>query len=309
MHVVICIVGFRNAADIAACLRALAAQTHANFEVLLCENGGAAAADKLRAALPLLAARQAVRIIVSEENLGYAGGVNVCMRAAPGADAWWILNPDTAPDRDALHRLVERLERGDCEAVGSTIYYANNRVECRGGLWRSWLARAVGLDYGKPVDAPPSADLEERLWYLSGASMLVGRNFVDAVGLMREDYFLYGEEVEWCLRGRRAGLRLGIAPKSLVLHKQGTTTGSVPDMRRRSRTAVYLDERNKLLLTRDCYPSRIPVVALGALAMLALRFGKRAAWRQLGYALSGWAAGLRNQRGAPAWIEGAATDG
>ena len=113
-----------------------------------------------------------MRIITAPGNLGYAGGVNVCLRAAPDADGWWVLNPDTRPDPAALGELVARLGRGDCAAVGSTIYFADGKVQGRGGQFRPWLARAVGLDFGKALDDPPSADLEARLWYLSGASMM-----------------------------------------------------------------------------------------------------------------------------------------
>lgn len=57
-----------------------------------------------------------------------------------------------------------------------------------------------------------------------------------------------------------------------------------------------------MLVTRDCFPARLPVAALAALALAVLRFGRTRAWKQLGYAISGWAAGLRNERGAPSWI-------
>jgi GT2 family glycosyltransferase len=306
MHVAICIVGFRNSEDISDCVAALSRSTYPDFEVVICENGGAVASAILAERIPgACAGGQPVRILTAEDNLGYAGGVNVCFAAAPEADAWWVLNPDTRPDPAALEELIARLARGDCAAVGSTIYYADGKVQGRGGQWRPWLARAVGLDYGKSLDAPPSDNLEARLWYLSGASMIVNRRFIDEVGKMREDYFLYGEEVEWCLRAREAGVKLGLAPRSNVLHHQGTTTGSARDMRQRTKTPVYLDERNKILLTRDHYPLRLPVVASGALVMLCLRFGKRRAWRQLGFALSGWAAGLANRRGKPPWLEGA----
>jgi len=303
MHVAICIVGFRNPADIVSCLEALTLSSHADFEVAICENGGPEAAAALTEGVPAtLAGGQAVRIITAERNLGYAGGVNVCLRAAPGADAWWILNPDTRPEKEALGALIARLVRGGSEAVGSTIYLSNGRVESRGGRWRPWLARAESLDFGKDLDAPPSEGLEERLWYLSGASMMIGRRFLEAVGEMREDYFLYGEEVEWCLRARRLGVPIGIAVDSRVLHAQGTTTGSVPDLRRRPRLPVYLDERNKILLTRDHFGARLPIVAVTAFALLCLRFGKRLAWRQLGYAASGWLAGLLNERHSPPWL-------
>lgn len=304
MSIAICIVGFRNTDDIVRCLEALSRSTYVDFGVVICENGGPAAYGALRATTPgVLPGGQQVRIVEAPRNLGYAGGVNVCVAETLDAEAWWVLNPDTLPAPDALEHMVERLAVGDCHAVGCTICTPAGDVESRGGRWWPWLARAESLERGKSPDEPTDlAALEAQLSWLSGASMLVSRAFVQAAGVMREDYFLYAEEVEWCLRGQALGLKLGVAPASRVLHHQGTTTGSVANVNQRSRTSVYLDERNKMLLTRDRFPGRLPVAALAALALIFLRFARRRAWRQLRFALQGWAAGLCNWRGAPKWI-------
>ena len=96
--VAVCIVGYRNPDDFVLCLAALARSRHADFEVVVCENGGPEAFDQLTKVLPAaLPGGQPVRAILAPGNLGYAGGVNVCLAAAPDADAWWILNPDTEP--------------------------------------------------------------------------------------------------------------------------------------------------------------------------------------------------------------------
>jgi hypothetical protein len=306
MSIAVCIVGFRNPADIARCLEALGASTWRDFRVVICENGGAEAAAALRAAVPMtLPGGQAVEIVTAPRNLGYAGGVNVCLAQAPGATGWWVLNPDTQPAPDALEEMVSRLNLGTCEAVGCTICTPDGVVESRGGQWRPALARAVSLEHGKALDAPfDTAAIEQRLSYLSGASMLVGPAFLQTVGPMREDYFLYAEEVEWCLRGQALGLRLGVAPAARVVHHQGSTTGSVAEIAGRSRTSVYLDERNKLLVTRDRFPGLFPVAAMGSFVLIFLRFGRRRAWKQLGWALQGWMAALANRRGPPDWIPG-----
>lgn len=305
LHVAIAIVSFRNPADVADCLDALGGARYSDFEVLVCENGGSAAFAELEARVPTrLPGGQPVRLICAESNLGYAGGVNLCIRAAPEAGAWWVLNPDTCPDPMALSALVARLERGDCEAVGGTIQLSSGQVQAYGGRWQRWLARAVSLGHGSPIDAKVDpGEIEHRQNFLNGASMLIGRSFVETAGLMREDYFLYCEEVEWGLRGLKAGMRFGFTPDGVVVHKQGTSTGNAVDLRTRSRLSVYLNERNRVLLSRDCYPALFPLTVLTALATLLLRFGKRRAWRQIGYGLQGWFAGLTNRRGAPEWAQ------
>jgi GT2 family glycosyltransferase len=304
-HVAVAIVSYLNPDDVAECLEALAASRHADFEVVVCENGGRAAFEALQARLPTnLQGGQAVRLICAETNLGYAGGVNRCIRESADADAWWVLNPDTCPDPTALAAMVARLERGDCQAVGGVIQLSTGIVQAYGGLWQRWLARAVSLGHGMSIDATVEPhEVERRQNFLNGASMLVGRTFLEATGPMREDYFLYCEEVEWGLRATRAGMRLGFAPEGVVVHKQGASTGSHQDLRSRSRLSVYLNERNRVLLSRDCYPGLLPVAAVSTLVTFLIRFAKRRAWRQIGYGLQGWLAGLANRRGAPSWTQ------
>lgn len=302
--IAVCIVAFRDAPQIVACLEALGRSDFPDFQVVICENGGAQAYADLVARVPLtLAGGQAVTTYRAEGNLGYAGGVNLCMRATTNARAWWILNPDTTPAPGALTALVARLERGDCAAVGGVLYHPDGKVQAYGGHWRMAMARAVSIGHGAAMsDRPDASAIEKRTDYLLGASMLVGRTMVERVGLMKEDYFLYAEEVEWCLRAGKAGLRLGFAPDARICHGQGATTGSADSIRERPRLPIYLDERNKLNVVRDTAPIAL-ITAIPATFLLSLlRFARKGAWRQQGYALQGWLAGVRNERGIPGWM-------
>jgi hypothetical protein len=304
MHVSVVIVGFRNTGDIQRCLAALERSTHADFEVVICENGGGAAYAALTAALPAqLAGGRPVAILRAETNLGYAGGVNRCLAASPHADAWWVLNPDTEAGPDTMARMVARLQVGDCEAVGCTVYLPGGQVQSYGGHWQGWLGRAVSIGRGEPIGHPDPATIELRQNYLNGASMMISRRFLEVTGPMREDYFLYCEEVEWCLRARARGLRLGFAPDAPVLHHYGTTMGDQRDYRRGRPLPEYLGERNRLLLTRDCFPLRQHVVILSGLVILLYRYTRRRAWRSCGYGLRGLWAGVMGERGAPAWVK------
>jgi N-acetylglucosaminyl-diphospho-decaprenol L-rhamnosyltransferase len=288
MRIAVLIVAYGNTADVARCLEALAISTYGDFVV---ENAGAQAFKDLVAAIPTrLPGGQPVLAHEAGGNLGFAGGVNEALRLAPQADAWWVLNPDTEPYPDALAAMAARLQVGDCDAVGCTLRLPSGKVQSYGGLWRPWLARSVSLGHGAELtDGVDSAAIERAQTYLNGASMLIGRRFFDAVGGMREDYFLYCEETEWFVR-------------AAVLHAQGATTGAGAAVRRRAKLPIYLDERNKMLLTRDHFPSRLPVAAVAAFVQLFFRYARRGAWRQLGYGLAGWVAGLQNRRGPPAWL-------
>ena len=305
MHIAVAVVGFRNLDDISRCLAALEHSTFQDFEVVICENGGSTAYLRLTEALPSrLPGGQPVRCVMAPGNMGFAAGVNRCIEESEDADAWWVLNPDTQPDSDALGAVVARLEAGDCDAVGCTLYFPDGRVQSHGGRWQSWLARSVSIGLGSSVKTAPNADaIEANQNYLNGAAMLVSQRFWRQVGPMREDYFLYAEEVEWFMRARAQGLRLGFALGARVLHEQGTTTGAGRKASLRSRLSVYLTHRNEMLLTCDHFALRLPIAAAAALAVIVLSYGKKRAWRQLSYGLSGWFAGLTGERGRPSWVK------
>lgn len=303
MHVAVCIVGFRNAEEVAACIAAIGRSTHADYEVVICENGGAPAEAALRAALAPLPGGQTVTVVGAPDNPGYAGGVNRCLAGTPNADAWWVVNPDAEPEPQAMAALVARLSKGDVAAAGGTLYHPGGRVQAHGGHWRDWLARPESIGHGSPLATPADpAAIEAGTDYILGASMMIDRTFLDRVGPMREDYFLYGEEVEWFLRARALGLKLGFAPEARVQHGQGGTTGSAAAHHQRGRLPIYLDERNKLHIVRDTGAYRLVTAAPAAFALLALRYARRGAWKQWRYGVAGWWAGLKGERGKPDWV-------
>lgn len=301
MHVSICIVAFHNPGDIVECLAALEGLDHRDFEVVVCENGDAAAYQALRQVAPSeLAGGQTVQLVHDPTNPGYAGGVNRCIAASRDADAWWVLNPDARPEPGALTALLDRLRMGDVDAVGGCLYYPSGLIQAAGGRWRPRLARVESLGRDRPVDQPIERHaIESRMTFIHGAAMLVSARFVDVAGPMREDYFLYCEEVEWCVRAIKAGLRLGFAPGARILHAQGSTTGSADDIRKRPRLPIYMDERNKLLLVRDSSRADILTALPAAILLLVLRYAPKGAWAQLRYGLQGILAALRNERGKP----------
>lgn len=304
MRICIVVIGFRNADDIAKCLWAIGNSDYRDYEVLICENGGFEAGATLFETLPaILPQGQPVTIVTAPANLGYGGGINLGIRLSPDADAWWVLNPDTQPEPGALSAGVARLTVGDCDAVGSTVYLPDGRIQCYAGVWQWSLARAKALGMGQRVsDVVDARQIERQQSYIFGASMLVSRRFVGVVGPLREDYFLYCEEVEWFLRGEGMGMRLGFAPEFRVLHVGGTTTGSQKSFRSMPKTPVYLNERNRILLTRDLRPKLLPIVLLTTVFVIVMRYGRRGAWRQLTYAIAGWSAGVVGRRGPPSWI-------
>ena len=181
-----------------------------------------------------VASEQAPLVLIQTgANLGFAGGNNVGLRYClthGGFDYVWILNNDTAVERHALAHLVERMQAdprvGMC---GSKLifYHRPDMVQAYGGSAfdpRLGVVRPLGQFQPTSAVCRP-AEIEKETAYVVGASMLVSTQFLKAVGLMSEDYFLYFEEIDWAFRAR-GQFTLAYSDPSVVYHKEGGSIGS-----------------------------------------------------------------------------------
>jgi GT2 family glycosyltransferase len=154
--------------------------------------------------------------------------------------------------------------------------------------------------YQEADSVPDFEEVERSMNYVLGTSLFVSKSFIKSVGLMDERYFLYCEEVDWCLR--RGHLRLGYAHESIVYHLGSTTIGGTAPAKQRSNLSVYLSERNGLLLTRRFFAKRYPLVVLTTLLFTA-RYLQAGAFKNFFVAITGWWAGVRGEIGQPSrWV-------
>ncbi|HEX9189653.1 MAG TPA: glycosyltransferase family 2 protein, partial [Vicinamibacteria bacterium] len=211
-----------------------------------------------------------LELVPTGSNLGFAGGNNVAMRLALARDDFeyaWLLNNDTVVEKDALRHLVARMrDRPGAGMCGSTLrfYEPPHGVQAHGGAtYNPWLGMPGNVERLRPGEEP--VEVESRLAYVMGASMLVSKAFLRDVGLMSEDYFLFYEELDWAAR---AGGRysLAYAPESRVYHKGGRSTGlsgGSYDV-----ASDYYMNRAQLMYARRHTPWLVPFTSLRHLLML-----------------------------------------
>jgi GT2 family glycosyltransferase len=208
-------------------------------------------------------------LIQTGSNLGFAGGCNVGLRygLSRGDGAFfWLLNNDTIVDSEALSAQITKMKaRPDLGIVGSTLLFYNDpqTVQCCAGYsFNTWTARVRPAATMTTADhLPTEASVESRLRYVSGASMFVRRAFIEDVGLLNEQYFLYFEEIDWITRAK-GKFGLGYCAASQVLHKEGRSIGSAKDSRMRSLFSEHWLSRNRILFTRTFFPLHLPVTLL-----------------------------------------------
>jgi len=194
-----------------------------------------------------------VELIRHGENLGYAAGNNAGIRLAleRGADWVWLVNNDAVVDAGAAAALEEAARvRPDAGVLACKVYFAEppDLLWYAGGRFNLLLGYSGRQDgYGQRDDGRFDAlrDVERA----TGAAMAVSRAAIERAGLLDEDLFAYVEDVEWCLRIRRAGFAVVFVPGARVWHRVSASTGGAG-----SAASLYYDTRNTLVVCERYRP-------------------------------------------------------
>jgi len=235
------------------------------------------------------APEQPVTLIRAGKNLGFAGGCNVGIKSAGLGlfEYYWLLNTDTVVHRDALAALLGRAELEPKPGMtGSTILYydrpgviqalGGGRLGISGVNWE-----LIGQGRNLPDSTMDVTTVEREISYIMGASMLVSRQFIQDVGPMQEDYFLYYEEIDWAMRGR-GKYALGYASDSVVFHKSGASSSKVMPM-----FSANLYYRNGIRFISRFFPERMGALKR-RLLLEVLRYGLKGEWARSGLVLRIW---------------------
>ena len=186
-----------------------------------------------------------VKVIRSPQNLGFAGGNNLGIKAAQGKYLF-IINNDTIFKEFNIQALIDRLESSPkiaivcpkirfawgCHPIQYAGYTPLSNITVRN--------QAIGFgeeDHGQYDTAHPTP-------YAHGAAMLIKREALEKVGPMPECFFLYYEELDWSMMFTRAGYEIWYDPACTVYHKESQATGKNSPLR------TYYIVRNRLLLVK-----------------------------------------------------------
>lgn len=188
-----------------------------------------------------------VKVIYSKQNLGFAGGNNIGIKAALGRYLFFINNDTILRHQTSdISHLISRLETDDkigmvCPKI--RFAWSDNPIQFAGytPLSRYTMRnRSIGFgesDKGQYDTAHPTP-------YTHGAAMMVKRETIEKVGLMPECYFLYYEELDWSMMYTRAGYAIWYEPACTIYHKESQATGQNSPLK------TYYLTRNRLLFVK-----------------------------------------------------------
>lgn len=202
-----------------------------------------------------------ISIIASQHNAGYASGNNLAINSVfnkgIAVERIWFLNPDTEVKAEAGTELIKAINENELHIVGSRLEDEDGTFQCsyfnfpgiiselsdslRLGIFdkliRKYLVRK------EPSNVPIQTD------WLSGASFMVSNEYIKRIGLIDDNYFLYFEELDFCLQGKRNNMPCWYIPSSRVYHAVGAATG-ISDHRKKAprRPQYWFDSRRRFFL-------------------------------------------------------------
>jgi hypothetical protein len=188
-----------------------------------------------------------IHLVASNENLGFAAGNNLALKAIVGDSGSatrdslvWLLNPDTEVQPGATAALLSTLHAdASVGVVGAKLLYPDGSLQHGAfrfpGLWqlafelfslppRLYDTRLNGRYPSHLYDGEEPFAIDHPL----GASMMVRGEVIDEVGLLDEGYRMYCEEIDWCWRMHRSGWKALCVPAAEVIHHAGGSTSQVP---------------------------------------------------------------------------------
>ena len=252
------------------CLRSIFKWTSdINFEVIVVDNGsedGSIAMVKKK--FPQ------VKLILNKANLGFTCANNQGIKVAKG-DYILLLNSDTYLIENSFRKLLDRARSigEDFGALGPLLLNEDQSIQQSAGFspnlpqvffWMSFIDDLPGGQLLKPyhVDHDRFYRQDREVDWVTAAAIFVPKNVIQKVGALDEKIFMYGEEVEWCYRIKKAGYKIYFSPVTKIVHIGRGSSQRIP-------TAAFVGEYKAVLYFYGKYKGKVSL----QIALILLKIG------------------------------------
>lgn len=242
-----------------ACLNSIIEHCQSqSYEIILVDNGSQDdSVNKLRKKF------SEITIIANPQNVGFAKANNQALRIATGSYLW-LLNSDTTINQDTLPTLLSAFKKYPHLAVVSPkVLLPSGQIDpaCRRlfpTIWNSFTYLS-GLSKLFPKSKLFSRyhltyldeNQETKVDAVSGACMLLSRKPLEKVGYLDQQFFMYGEDIDWCYRFKQHGFDILYYPKSTIIHYKSASSQG-----RKNPKIIYEFHRAMWLFYKKHYASK-----------------------------------------------------
>jgi GT2 family glycosyltransferase len=201
------------------------------YEIIVSDNGSTD--GSVEALRQLQRKTSKLHLLKNKANLGFAKGVNSGIRKAKGKYLL-LLNSDTKISKGSIDELIHFAERiPGLGVVGSRLINPDKTIQPSvyrlPGLWRTikqyWFKKKILDKYAPKGNSPVEVEA------VVGAAFLITLTARKRVGILDERYFMYFEDLEYCRKVRKAGLKVYYLPSAVVIHYHGASGVRVSDQK------------------------------------------------------------------------------
>jgi GT2 family glycosyltransferase len=179
-----------------------------------------------------------VNLIENKENVGFAKANNQAIKKCTG-DYILLLNPDTLVLQNAVEKMVDFMDANPTVGIcGGKVLNEDRTLQlaCRRSIPAPKVAffRFIGLSKLFPknrlfakynltyIDSNEAHEVDA----VSGSFLMIRRKVIEEIGLLDDQFFMYGEELDWCFRAKKAGLAVMYYPDAEIVHYKGECSKS-----------------------------------------------------------------------------------
>ena len=270
--ITIIIVNYRNWDDTIECLNSFNDISYTNYKIIVVdvanENNSVSELQKF------INKKSNFFLLQLTDNKGFAYANNQGLKYAIAQfeqDFFLILNNDTTIEKNTLTEIVKAYEKINNDKIGFTSvkivdYYEPKIIQTIGGTINLKTALIKQTAQNKidnehlirTLTSNESMNTDFiKTDFVIGAFMFFRKELIDEIGFMPEEYFLYAEDIDWCVTATKKGFTNYVFPNIKIKHKQGKSTGNNESQKKINPFTYKLLYANYLKLFKKHFPAQV----------------------------------------------------
>ena len=171
-----------------------------------------------------------VMLIKNDENLGFTKANNQAIKITMGNYILLLNNDTVVTNTYCFDRMIEYMKKNPQVGIlGCKLLYPDGTLQSCGesfpSVWGIFKSQILFTKTWKRLGKNKPGDNHfKKADFVCGACLMTRKEILDKVGLLRENYFMYGEDVEFCYRVHRAGYEIGVLTDESIIHLHSKST-------------------------------------------------------------------------------------